>query len=148
MRGSDLSVPRSTISYPSSPSSARTRSRSLTPRWSNATATFMKALRYSHAGRRALARAGSTAPGRLDPRSRGHELRPSDLVDVGRRPDGGSARRAPALRLRQGRRPAQRPPDLLERARLAAPLLDVQGGRRGHRGGVAHLPQVRQPTPG
>src|SRR5215216_6788479 len=48
MRGSDLSVPRSTASCPSRCSSSSVRSLSLTPRWSNATATRIGRLRYPH----------------------------------------------------------------------------------------------------
>ena len=47
------------------------------------------------------------------------------------------------LRLRQPGRPAQRPPDLLEGPRVAAALLDVQGGGCDHRRGAADVPQVR-----
>src|ERR687896_1024820 len=41
MRSASESVPRSTTSWCSAASSSRTRSRSLTPRWSNATATLI-----------------------------------------------------------------------------------------------------------
>src|ERR671914_748956 len=47
MRGSGLLVPRSSGSCPSPCTSSRTRSRSLTPRWSNPTATRISRLRYS-----------------------------------------------------------------------------------------------------
>ena len=44
--------------------------------------------------------------------------------------------------------PGERPPDLLEGPRLAAALLDVQGGGRDHRRGAAHLPRLRLPAAG
>src|SRR5215216_7917836 len=50
MRGSDLSVPRSTGSWPRSCTSSRMRSRNFTPRWSNATATLIPRLRYPYMG--------------------------------------------------------------------------------------------------
>src|SRR5262245_53412212 len=140
MRGSGLSVPRSTASCPSAASSSSSRSRSLTPRWSNATATRIGPLRYPDERRRALAGAGAAAASRLDPRGRRHELRPPDLVDVRGRPDGRADVEVPPLRLRPPGRPAQRPPRLLEGPRLAVALLDVQGGRGDHRRGAAHLP--------
>jgi hypothetical protein len=54
----------------------------------------------------------------------------SDLVDVGRRSDGGAAGEVPALRLRPAGGAAERPPDLLEGPRLAVAVLAVQGGGR------------------
>src|SRR5918992_3618497 len=50
MRGSGLSVPRSTTSCPRYCTSSRTRSRSFTPRWSNPTATRISRLRYPGMG--------------------------------------------------------------------------------------------------
>src|SRR5918999_1604989 len=50
MRGSGLLVPRSSGSCPSPCTSSRTRSRSLTPRWSNPTATRISRLRYPGMG--------------------------------------------------------------------------------------------------
>ena len=67
---------------------------------------------------------------------------------VGGRPDGGAAREAPPVRLRRSGRPAQRPSRLLQGPRVAAPVLDVQGRRRDHGRGAAHVPQVREPTRG
>ena len=74
--------------------------------------------------------------------SRGR-VRPSDVEHVGRRPDGGAADPASALRLAAARRPGQRPPDLLQGARVAAAVLDVQGGRRLRRGADDRVPAVR-----
>ena len=97
---------------------------------------------------RAPSRARTAAAGRLGPRSRGDEVGPPHLLDVGRRPDGRAARQVPALRLRRPGEPGQRPSDLLEGPRLAAPLLDLQGGRRDRGRGAPHVPQVRQPARG
>ena len=45
--------------------------------------------------------------------------------------------------------PRQRPPDLLQRPRLAAAVRDVQGGRRDHRRGAGQrVPPVRLPAAG
>src|ERR1041384_2423574 len=143
MRGSGWSVPRSCASWPSASSSARIRSRNLTPRWSKATATFIGPLRYPHERGRALARAGTAAPRRFDPRRRRHEVRPPDVVHVRGRPDGGAPLEVPPLRLRRARRPAQRPPRVLERPRLAAAVLDVPRGRRDLGGGAALVPYLR-----
>src|SRR5919204_3504936 len=148
MRGAGLSVPRSTTSWPSACTSWITRSRNLTPRWSKATATRIGPLRYPHDRARALARAGTAAAGRFDPRGRRHQVRPPDLVDVGGRPDGRPAGEVPALRLRPPGRPAERPPGLLQGPRLAALILALQGSRRRLGRGAAHLPRARQPAPG
>src|SRR5919202_4125453 len=131
-----------------------TRSRSLTPRWSNAAATLIARTlpvevyanssgRWEcHDGSRALARARPAAPRRLRACERCGEVGPSNVLDVGRRPDGRPGRQAPALRLRPPGEPEQRPPDLLQGPRLAARLLDLQGGGRDHRRGAAHVPRV------
>ena len=66
-----------------------------------------------------------------------------DLLDVRRRPDGRADRRPPAARLRQPAQPGQRPPDLLQGPRVAAVLLDPEGGRRDRRRGAADVPQAR-----
>ncbi len=49
----------------------------------------------------------------------------------------------PALRLRHAGRPAQRPPDLQQGARVAAALRDLQGRGRDQRRGDADLPAAR-----
>ena len=89
---------------------------------------------------------GPAAARRRRPRVRRRRLRASDFVDVGRRPDGRAARPPPALRLRPAPASGQRPPDLLQGARLAAAVRAVQGGRRDHRRGAADLPPARQPA--
>ena len=104
--------------------------------------------RSSNGRPRHLARAGAAAARRLDPIQRRRRLRPSDLLDVRRRPDGGPDQQVPALRLRRARRPAQRPPHLLEGPRLAAALRHLQGGRRHQRRRDADLPQAGQPDRG
>ncbi len=97
---------------------------------------------------RRVARARAAAPGRLDPvLERGGE-RPPDLVDVRGRPHGRADVEVPALRLRQPRGPAQRPPDLQQGPRVATAVCDVQGGGRDQRRRDADLPAVRQPDRG
>src|SRR2546430_17198016 len=104
----------------------RTPARSLTPRWSKETATLMAStlslpglVDCTRDRSRALARAGPAAARRFHPRQRGPEIRPSDLVHVGRRPDGGPGRRVPALRLPRGRQAPGPPTDVLEGPRHA-----------------------------
>src|SRR5947209_7399019 len=89
-----------------------------------------------------MARAGPAAARRLDPRGCGAEVRASDLLDVRGRPDGGADLEVPPLRLRRAREPGERPPRVLEGTRVAAPLRDLQGGRRSHGRGAADLPHV------
>ena len=60
-------------------------------------------------------------------------LGPPHLQPVRRRPHGGAVRPPPALRLEPARPARQRPPDLLQGARLAAALRALQGGRRDRR---------------
>ena len=76
--------------------------------------------------------AGTAAARGLRARGRRGGVGPSDVVDVGRRPDGGAPRQVPPLRLRRPREPGERPPDLLQGPRLAARLLALQGGGRDH----------------
>ena len=86
----------------------------------------------------------AAAAGGFDPVQHRGRVRPSDVEHVGRRPDGGAADPAPALRLAAAGRPGQRPPDLLQGARVAAAVLDVQGGgRRLRRGADDRVPAVR-----
>ena len=85
-----------------------------------------------------------SAAGRFDPVQHLGRVRPSDVEHVGGRPDGGAADPAPALRLAATGRPGQRPSDLLQGARVAAAVLDVQGGgRRLRRGADDRVPAVR-----
>ncbi len=93
---------------------------------------------------RALRRARPAAAGGLRPRKRGRGLRPSHLLDVGRGPDGGAARRRLPAHGHEGPgQPGQRPPDLLQGPRLAAVLRGPQGGGHHRRRGAADVPQAR-----
>src|SRR5437764_14310153 len=87
-----------------------------------------------------LASARTTAARRFRAVRGGGEVRPPELGDVGRRPDGGAACEVPALRLRQAEGSGQRPTGLLEGPRLDAALRDVPGGRSDLGGRAADLP--------
>src|SRR6185312_1864351 len=88
-------------------------------------------------------RAGPAAARRLGPLLCGRQLRPSDVLDVGGRPDGGADGEAPPARLPAPREPEQRPPDLLQGPRVAAVLRDAQGRGGDLRRGAALVPEVR-----
>ena len=143
-------MPRSIVSTPHAPICSSTRSRSLTPRWSNATATLIPRYvttndeRGADDGRaRALAGAGTAATGRRGASERQGEVRPSDLVDVGRRPRRRPPRGTLPVRLRAAEEPGERPARLLEGSRVAARLRALPRGGRDLRGGVHDLPAAR-----
>src|SRR5919108_965733 len=155
MRTAAVSVPRSIRSWPRLAISSSTASRSFTPRWSNETATFTSGPyptdvdlsqppRMPHNGRERASGTGPAVPRRLRALRGSREVGAPDVGYVRRRPDGGAAGEPPALRLRRARPADERPVDLLQGARLDAPLRDVQGRRRGQRRGAADVPNVRQ----
>src|SRR5262249_21244599 len=86
-----------------------------------------------------LGRTGAAIPCRFGALRGSGEVRPPDVRDVRRRPDGGAAREVLPLRLRQPEGPGQRPTRLLEGARLDAAVRDVQGGGSHLRRGAADV---------
>src|SRR5215212_5345096 len=113
--------PASTTTTSSRPSSARASRSSRSPsRSSSPTSSPSATSWWRHE------RARPAAPRRLGPLLLGGGLGSPHLLAVGGRPDGGPARQAPAPGLPEPRRPAQRPPDLLQGSRVAAVLLRAE----------------------
>src|SRR5438445_2492359 len=92
--------------------------------------------------------AGTAAPGRQHPLQHGSRFWPSDLIDVGGRPDRGPSDPSSALRLAQPEGSRKRSPHLLQGPCVAALLRDVQGGGRNHGRGASDLPSVGLPPAG